>query len=579
MDLQPPAVVISGRGWLDETRFANQLLRQGVRVLWEQQALEKGSGVVPGSLIVPLDAGYDAALAAPVDLASLEALAREAGITLSQFDPTPVMAYPLRPIRVGLYGGGGAPFNHAGVFGEAGFPLRFLSDAEIRAGDLATVDVLVMPGGGFRAMQGQLEPLGLEGTRRLTQWVRDGGMYIGSCAGAYDCAIAPAAFTRSCPPKGELQLVNARVWNGDGGELGGELEGLDSPGVGVLRLRSTRPDHPVMSGMPESFEVVHYNGPVFDVLETLEIDGASLAEGLAAFNGPGERFTAAEHFMGATEQGETTLLDRASAAGKYSIVAGELGIGRAVAFGSHPEFGFNLAMDEWGAPARMLVNAALWQAASRPVEQRRRWSYRDTPGPAAAPRGTSLALVQRLARQVAQDATALRQRSIDPLPRWLTVEYAMSVFGMTPIEIWCQSIDDIESLANCIVEQAAELGDRLATMGASDAEREVAMQIDRWMLEVRPAAWRQDGGYQGVAALLRTAHEMCRAASDRWDIELGPPAGPYDYFLENPYHLVAGSYLAAIGCVSGAVQLLRALTAEASLVSRTAGVPTLARQA
>jgi hypothetical protein len=63
---------------------------------------------------------------------------------------------------------------------------------------------------------------------------------------------------------------------------------------------------------------------------------------------------------------------------------------------------------------------------------------------------------------------------------------------------------------------------------------------------------------------------MCTAATNRWEVDLGPPAGPYDYFEENPYHLVAGSYLAAIGCVVGAAQLLRALEAEVGLVSRTA---------
>src|SRR3712207_8091190 len=45
---------------------------------------------------------------------------------------------------------------------------RFLSDAEIRAGELDEVDVLVVPGGGFRAMHGQLEPLGEEGDRKST---------------------------------------------------------------------------------------------------------------------------------------------------------------------------------------------------------------------------------------------------------------------------------------------------------------------------------------------------------------------------------------------------------------------------
>jgi hypothetical protein len=272
--------------------------------------------------------------------------------------------------------------------------------------------------------------------------------------------------------------------------------------------------------------------------------------------------------MGGDRPTGTTLVERASAAGKHAVVAGELGVGRAVAFGSHPEFGFDLAMNAWGAPARMLVNAALWQAASPGGEPLRPWSYRETPGPVSVPRGTSLQVVHRLAQQVVQDVAALRERPIDPAPRWLTNDYAMSVFGLSPVEIWRQSLDDMESLASRMTTQAVDLGDGLSKLGSSDAEREVAVQVDRWVLDERPAAWQQDGGYQGVAALLRAAHQMCTTAIDRWDVELGPPAGPYDYFEENPYHLVAGSYLAAIGCVVGAAQLLRALEAEVGLVSR-----------
>jgi hypothetical protein len=32
-------------------------------------------------------------------------------------------------------------------------------------------------------------------------------------------------------------------------------------------------------------------------------------------------------------------------------------------FGSHPEFGFNLAMDRWDVP-RMLAHVAFWQSAT-----------------------------------------------------------------------------------------------------------------------------------------------------------------------------------------------------------------------
>jgi hypothetical protein len=64
---------------------------------------------------------------------------------------------------------------------------------------------------------------------------------------------------------------------------------------------------------------------------------------------------------------------------------------------------------------------------------------------------------------------------------------------------------------------------------------------------------------------------MCDAALERWDLALGPPAGAYGYMHENPYHLVAGSYLAAIGCVGGALSLLRALGDELSMAEQLTG--------
>lgn len=559
------AVAIRGGGWLDETRFANQLLRRGVRVL----RVTRGEGrTPPGTLIVPFDPAFDAGLVEAVDAGRIAGQARAARIELESVDGAAAfVAVPLRAIRIGLYGGGGAPFNQAGILGEAGFRLRFLSDAQIRAGELGTVDILIMPGGGARAMHGQLEPLGVEGGRKLTQWVRAGGMYIGSCAGAYDCAITSPGFAASCPPKSELTLINASVWNEESNP-GSELDGLQSPGVGTVRVRTTCPDHPVMFGMPESFEVVHYNGPVFHLLETPAVEGASLADGLAAFAGREARFTPAEEFMGESAGANPTLLERAVSAGMFSAIAGELGVGRVVAFGSHPEFGFDLAMAEWGAPARMLVNAALWQASAQPPRESIAWSYADQLGPVAMPRGSAFSLVQKQAAMLKEDVAELRAKSIDPPPGWLAPAYAMSVFGLSPVEIWTQTLTDIETFAGRISVMAADLAASAATLGTASDEREVLAQVERWLLDERPASWQQDGGYQGVLALLRIAHDMCRKAIEQWAIELGPPAGPYAYFHENPFHLVAGSYLAAVGCVGGALQLMRALTAEIEMTCR-----------
>jgi hypothetical protein len=150
----------------------------------------------------------------------------------------------------------------------------------------------------------------------------------------------------------------------------------------------------------------------------------------------------------------------------------------------------------------------------------------------------------------------------------------MSVFGLSPVEIWTQSLDAIEQLAAKISSLAGEIAGMTAGFGTNTIEREALAQIDRWLLDERPSTWQQDGGYQGVVALLRIAHEMCVAAVDQWEVELGPPAGPYAYFHENPFHLVAGSYLAAIGCAGGAMQLLRALKSEVTTAARSVGFST-----
>jgi hypothetical protein len=63
---------------------------------------------------------------------------------------------------------------------------------------------------------------------------------------------------------------------------------------------------------------------------------------------------------------------------------------------------------------------------------------------------------------------------------------------------------------------------------------------------------------------------MCDEALARWEVVLGPPAGAYGYMFENPYHLVAGSYLAAVGCVAGALCLLQALDNELTMAERLA---------
>jgi hypothetical protein len=552
------AVTTGPKKWVATTRFVNRLLRNGIRVL----VVTESVSLEPGAFVVPNVPEMDPELLSVPAHTAIEEAARDAGVELRALGRDDAfIGRPLGLVRVGLYGGGGAPFNHAGILAAAGFPVVFLSDADVRAGALSSVDVFVMPGGGERAMFGQLDPLGEAGCRAIAEWVRAGGMYIGCCAGSYDCIVNSADFLAACPPQGCLQLVNAAPWRGE--KAVGFL-GLQSPGVGVVRVRNARPAHPVMYGMPDEFSIVHYNGPVLDPDIPRVVEGGSAALGLASFTGWTERFTPAERFAGQSESDEPTYLAQAIAAARFSIAAGELGRGRVVAFGSHPEFGFDLAMAEWGEPARMFVNAAFWQAASTSGAGRE--SFASSSNPIGFPPGYSLVEVHAAVEALQAVVHELAARPIDPAPNWLAPAYAMSVFGMPPDAIWRQALDDLVALSSAVSAIAGELHQLIAGVDRTPADRlpwrQLMRLIDAWVLDERPPEWGQDGGYQGVRALLRTATRMCARALAQWDASLGPPAGPYDYFAENPYHQVAGSYLSASGCVAGAVQLMRGLRAE-----------------
>ena len=62
------------------------------------------------------------------------------------------------------------------------FKVAFLDEHDVKRGALDSVDVLAVAGGDTFAMA---EALGPEGAQRLSRFIESGGLYIGSCAGAY----------------------------------------------------------------------------------------------------------------------------------------------------------------------------------------------------------------------------------------------------------------------------------------------------------------------------------------------------------------------------------------------------------
>jgi hypothetical protein len=276
-----------------------------------------------------------------------------------------------------------------------------------------------------------------------------------------------------------------------------------------------------MAGMPDEFEIVHYNGPLFRG-----------AEALAVVEAPTRRFTASERFLADAEG--PVLIERAAEEGAANIVAGRAGSGRVVLFGSHPEFGFGLALDDEQAPARMLVNAVDWQLSEgdEPVRPATDVFARRAAG------SDVLSDVGELAERLRQRTAALRARN--GAPAWLEHAYAMSVFGLEPTEVWAGSLDEIDRLAGEVCVRAA--------------------QTEPQVLAFRqPPEGDLDGGYHGVAALLEQADAMLAQAHESWATELGAAVDdPYGFAQTSPYHLVAASYLSAVGRVASAALLCRA---------------------
>ncbi len=568
------ALIVAEAGWRKGYRLVNLLVRAGVPAFWlldeatgtsgaegQEAALPRGSFLLGEERHGAADRAQSKVIA---DLAG------RAGVQLREYRRVAAPALlRLRASRVAVYGGGGAPFHHLYVLRSLGFVADPIMPEQIRCGALGAYAALAMPGGGWRAMEGQLCPLASAGCHAVADFVRQGGLYLGSCAGSYDAAVVPETFHQRCPEQREMQLINAAVWNSADPAWGG----LASPGVGVVEVEGTRPDHPILFNLPPRFGMTHYNGPIFEPVSG-RVPGASLAEGLVRFVGPTDRFTAAEHFLAPSApeaERQPTLLERAAQQGLYCVICGRLDAGSVVLYGSHPEFGHDLslfgALDGLEDSALLLANALFWHAGT---EECRSGHDRVEPGwPAlrAQPASACLAAPRRRLDHLKRLLDALSGPSgvthggSQASAWWLDQRHSMSVFGRSPAEIWQSECGRMRSLTGRMGDELDRLG---GLMDAVDAARagDIPPQELGWAVRDcvyrRDQLWEQDGGYRGADALLAEAIEMLeRALRLRESPAPPPPQQAYENADGNPFHLAVGSYLAASGLLSAALLLIR----------------------
>lgn len=431
---------------------------------------------------------------------------------------------------IGVYGSGGAPWHHlalAAAFGADVVPVRA---EDVAAGRLADLDALIVPGGGAIAMAGLLAPLGVAGAEAIAAWVRGGGTYVASCAGSVLPLALRDAADEALPLARCLRMVDVPMANEGDATLGG----LASPGVGRIRVRLD-PEHPFAAGLPHEIDVVHYNGPLFD-LSKAPVGARPFAWPVATT----DAFTPAERFLPGGPGGPTTF-DRCVAAEAATGLEADVGEGRLLLFGSHPEFGLGPLLLGWADAAALLV-AALASVPGR-ANGAASWTAR---------RDRS----ERTATDLAADATATLERAAarfealasDAPEAWLTPEHAAAFHGRDARTAWPQDAVAAARVARAAASDLAALGPSLT---AADAP---------WLDDApRPD---QDFGWMGLTQLLERVHAMLDAAAAAPAAPDAPPAHAYDPFDRHPFHLAVGSYLSAAGLISAAALTVVVLAAR-----------------
>jgi hypothetical protein len=173
-------------------------------------------------------------------------------------------------------------------------------------------DVFILPGG---TANGEARALGVEGCRRIEEFVASGNGVIGICAGGYLVVEGWNPATRA------LQLLRAVSWDDDHWARGEQFIAVQLAG---------------RNDSESSRTMWFQNGPIF-VPGTLP--------GIPAYS-PLVRYVTDL----AAKDAPTGMMT-----GRDAVIAGTLGKGRVVAFGPHPEL--SPGLNHW------LVNAAKWAAA------------------------------------------------------------------------------------------------------------------------------------------------------------------------------------------------------------------------
>lgn len=206
---------------------------------------------------------------------------------------------PAKRLKVALYLDSGSAGN--GVFHwirlishSPQLELHGVTGEDVRAGKLAGMDMLVMPGG---SSSQQYKSLGEEGARKVREFVCSGGSYFGTCAGL--------ACVLNDPRRLKLLPFNRKPKSGGA--------------TAIIMVDFPESGAKVMDIEPGKYKVRYSGGPI--PIPGKKIDGGS-GEVLAVYRNTVSYFNKPEgNFFG-----------------DAAVIFGRLGKGKVIATGFHPEY-------------------------------------------------------------------------------------------------------------------------------------------------------------------------------------------------------------------------------------------------
>lgn len=425
---------------------------------------------------------------------------------------------------MGVYASGGAPYHHLALAVLWGASARPVRAEDIAQGSLNKLDVLVFPGGGFSAMTGMFEPLGVNGAAKVRDWVEAGGMYVGSCAGSFLPAQLSDAYWDAHAEAKQLHMTTACLANGSDSIF----EGLSSPGVGVLKAKVANSKHWLSKGLTETFEIVHYNGPLFDLSNaTAAHPPFGTPEGVIQPIAKTAGFTPSEGFMNADVPSET-LLDRCIQKQAYNGLVSPFGSGHVVLFGSHPEFGFDVLQLGWKEGVKLFANALNFQAQQRKSQ---------APSAKIAKQSSSQTLSDsaKQLERIGEQFTNLRNTNADA---WL--EGAVPSFlGRSAKQLWLE--------AN---EQAAQVALVTANLCSQLSSAKNLELVSTWIDDAPHP--NQDVGFMGLKQLCLEIETQLSLALEQLKKPPVKLEHAYDGFTTHPYQIALSTYLSASGLTAAA---------------------------